>query len=76
MKKIKKSTAISFALLIYVTGTAAYFLPRNTLISNTEKYLTVIASYVIVLVLWLVLRKKEELQRKRREESNKYDNKQ
>ena len=47
---------------------AAYFLPRNTEISNTEKYVTVIASYVIVLALWLVLRKKEELQRKRREE--------
>lgn len=41
---------------------------RNTEISNTEKYVTVIASYVIVLALWLVLRKKEELQRKRREE--------
>ncbi len=68
MKKFKKSTGLIVALLIYVSATAAYFLPRNTEISNTEKYITVIASYVIVLVLWLVLRKKEELQRKRREE--------
>ena len=68
MKKFKKSTGLTVALLIYVSATAAYFLPRNTEISNTEKYLTVIASYVIVLVLWLVLRKKEEFQRKRREE--------
>ena len=68
MKKIKKSTGVTLALLIYVSATAAYFLPRNTEISNTEKYVTVIASYVIVLALWLVLRKKEELQRKRREE--------
>ena len=68
MKKFKKSTGLTIALLIYVSATAAYFLPRNTEISNTEKYITVIASYVIVLVLWLVLRKKEELQRKRREE--------
>ena len=66
--KFKKSTGLTVALLIYVSATAAYFLPRNTEISNTEKYITVIASYVIVLVLWLVLRKKEELQRKRREE--------
>ena len=66
MKKFKKSTGLTVALLIYVSATAAYFLPRNTEISNTEKYITVIASYVIV--LWLVLRKKEELQRKRREE--------
>ena len=68
MKKLKKSTGLTVALLIYVSATAAYFLPRNTEISNTEKYVTVIASYVIVLALWLVLRKKEGLQRKRREE--------
>ena len=68
MKKFNKSTGLTVALLIYVSATAAYFLPRNTEISNTEKYITVIASYVIVLVLWLVLRKNEELQRKRREE--------
>ena len=68
MKKLKKSTGLTVALLIYVSATAAYFLPRNTEISNTEKYVTVIASYVIVLALWLVLRKKEEVQRKRREE--------
>ena len=68
MKKLKKSTGLTVALLIYVSATAAYFLPRNTEISNTEKCVTVIASYVIVLALWLVLRKKEELQRKRREE--------
>ena len=68
MKKFKKSTGLTVALLIYVSATAAYFLPRNTEISDTEKYVTVIASYVIVLVLWLVLRKKEELQRKLRQE--------
>lgn len=71
MKKLKKSTGLTLALLIYVSATAAYFLPRNTEISNTEKYVTVAVSYVIVLVLWLVLRKKEELQRKRREEDDK-----
>ena len=68
MKKFKKSTGLTVALLIYVSATAAYFLPRNTEISDMAQYVTVIASYVIVLVLWLVLRKKEELQRKRREE--------
>lgn len=71
MKKIKKSTGLTLALLIYVSATAAYFLPRNTEISDTEKYVTVAASYLIVFVLWLVLRKKEALQRKRFEEDNK-----
>lgn len=68
MKKFKKSTGLTVALLIYVSATAAYFLPRNTEISDTEKYVTVAVSYIIVLVLWLVLRKKEQLQQKRREE--------
>ena len=40
MKKIKKSTGLTLALLIYVSATAAYFLPRNTEISDTEKYVT------------------------------------
>ena len=68
MKKFKKSTGLTVALLIYVSATAAYFLPRNTEISDMEKYVTVAVSYIIVLVLWLVLRKKEQLQQKRREE--------
>ena len=50
MKKIKKSTGLTLALLIYVSATAAYFLPRNTEISDTEKYVTVAASYLIVFV--------------------------
>lgn len=70
-KKIKKSTGLTVALLIYVSATAAYFLPRNTEISTSEKYITVAASYLIVLVLWLVLRKKEAMQRKRWEEDGK-----
>lgn len=67
-KRIKRSTGITLALLLYVSVVAAYFLPRNTEISNTEKYVTLAVSYVIVLVLWLVLRKKEQLQQRRREQ--------
>ena len=59
MKRFKKSTSITIALLIYVSATAAYFLPRNTVISDTEKYVTVAASYIIVFILWLVLRLRE-----------------
>ena len=56
MKKIKKSTGVAIAFLIYVSVTAAYLLPRNTEVGQTEKILTVVGSYVIVLLLWLVLR--------------------
>lgn len=67
-KKIRKSTWMALALGVYVTAMAVYFLPRNTEISDTEKYVTLGASYVIVLALWLVLRRKELLQERRREE--------
>ena len=61
MKKIRKSTGVALAFLIYVSVTAAYLLPRNTEVSLTEKIITVVVSYVIVLLLWLVLRKKEQM---------------
>ncbi len=48
MKKIRKSTGVAIAFLIYVSVTAAYLLPRNTEVSQTEKILTVAGSYVIV----------------------------
>ena len=60
MKKIKKSTGVALAFLIYVSVTAAYLLPRNTEVSLTEKVLTVGVSYVIVFLLWLVLRKRNK----------------
>ena len=70
MKKLKKSTWVTLALLIYVSVTAAYLLPRNTEVSDTEKYMTLAISYVIVFILWLVLRQKEKLQQRRREEEH------
>ena len=60
MKKIKKSTGVAIAFLIYVSVTAAYLLPRNTEVGQTEKILTVVGSYVIVLLLWLVLRRRNK----------------
>lgn len=77
-KRGNKSTWVALALFIYVTAMAVYFLPRNTAISDTEKYITLGASYVIVLLLWLVLRRKEKLQYRRRveEHNNKLKQKQ
>lgn len=68
MKKLRKSNLLCLVFFIYVTVMAVYLLPRNTEISNTEKYVTVIVSYVIVGLLWLVLRKKEKLAKERRKE--------
>ena len=66
-KKIKKSTWMPLALLAYTTGMAIYFLPKNSEISDTEKWTTFGASYLIIGLLWYVLRMKE----KRMEQRNK-----
>ena len=65
MKKFRKSPWMPLILLIYTTGMAIYFLPRNTEISDTEKWLTIGAAYLIVALLWWVLRKKEKLMEQR-----------
>jgi ABC-type nickel/cobalt efflux system permease component RcnA len=65
MKKFRKSTWMPLILLIYTTGMAIYFLPRNTEISDTEKWLTIGAAYLIVALLWWVLRRKEKLMEQR-----------
>ena len=60
MRRYKKSIWMPVVLLIYTTGMALYFLPKNTEISSTEKWATIAASYVIIALLWYVLRKKEK----------------
>ena len=39
-KKLRKSTWMPLALLAYTTAMAAYFLPKNSEISDTEKWVT------------------------------------
>lgn len=68
MKKIKKSTGVALAFLVYVSVTAAYLLPRNQEVSLTEKLITVAVSYVVVFFLWLVLRKKEQIRARRQKD--------
>lgn len=72
MKKIKKSTGVACALIVYISLTAIYLLPHNTEITAVEKYLTLAASYLLVFPLWLVLRKKEKRQQCRKEKESKH----
>lgn len=67
MKKIKKSTGVSLALLLYVTVMSIYLAPQNTAMSVTEKVITISVAYIVVFVLWRVLCWKERL-RDRREQ--------
>ena len=76
MKKFRKSTWMPLALLVYTTAMAIYFLPKNTEISETEKWLTFGASYLIIGLLWYVLRLKEKrLEKRNKEIEDTYKNK-
>ena len=67
-KKLRKSIWMPLALLAYTTAMAAYFLPKNSEISDPEKWVTFGASYVIVGLLWYVLRLKERRLEQRNKE--------
>lgn len=71
MKRYRKSVIMPLALFIYTTVMAVYFIPRNHEMSDTEKWVTVCASYLIIAALWWVLRKKERMMEKRNEEMSK-----
>lgn len=70
-KKIKKSIALPGALFIYTTIMAAYFIPRNHEMSSNEKWITVTVSYLIIVLLWWVLNKREKMAQRREDELNK-----
>ena len=63
-RKVRKSTWLSLALFVYMTIMALYFLPKNTEIDTTRKWLMVLAGYLIVLLLWFIMRKKENMRSK------------
>ena len=67
-QKFKKSVWLPLALLVYTTAMAVYFLPKNSEISDTEKWLTFGASYGIIALLWYVLRLKERRLEQRNKE--------
>ena len=70
-QKFKKSVWLPLALLVYTTAMAVYFLPKNTEISDTEKWTTIGASYGIIALLWYVLRLKERRLEQRNKEIEK-----
>ncbi len=67
-RKYKKSVLLPLILFVYTTIMAIYFLPRNTEVGDTEKWLTLIGAYVIIILLRYVLRKKEQMESKHKQE--------
>ena len=69
----KKHKLIIGLLFVYMTGMFVYFFPRNTEMSNTEKWATVGVSYALLVILWFVLKQRDKLRNKREKELNNQD---
>ena len=55
-------------LAIYTAVMYVILMPRNTEMSVTEKYITVGVSVVVLVLLWMLLRRREKLRRERAKE--------
>lgn len=69
----KKHKLIVGLLFVYMTGMFVYFFPRNTEMSNTEKWAIVGVSYALLVILWFVLKHRDKLRKKREKEFNNQD---
>lgn len=56
-------------LAVYTAIMYAFLFPRNNEMSNTEKWVTVWVSIVILALLWVLMRKREKLRREREKDS-------
>ena len=70
MRFLKNPNFAVAVLAIYTAAVYIYFFPRNNEMSNTEKWLTVGASVVMLVLLWFLLRRRSKLRREREEKRN------
>ena len=68
MKRIKKHNLIVGLLFVYMTGMYVYFFPRNNEMETAEKWAIIAVSYIILVILWFVMRGRERLRNKREKE--------
>ena len=67
MRFIKNPNVTIAILAVYTAIMYIYLFPRNTEMSNTEKWATVGASAIILVVLWFLLRRRNKLRKEREE---------
>ena len=66
----KKHKLIVGLLFVYMTGMFIYFFPRNNEMSEVEKWVMVGVSYLLLVILWFVLKKRDRLRSKHNDELN------
>ena len=67
MRFIKNPNVTIAILAIYTAVMYIYLFPKNTEMSNTEKWITVGISAVMLILLWFLLRRRNKLRKKREE---------
>ena len=70
MRFIKNPNITVSILAIYTAAIYIYFFPRNNEMSNSQKWLTVGASVVMLALLWMLLRRRYKLRRRREYRNN------
>lgn len=70
MRFLKNPNATVAILAIYTAIMYIYLFPKNTEMSNTEKWITIGVSAGLLILLWILLRRRNRLRREREEEMN------
>lgn len=68
MRLIKNPNITIAILAVYTAGMYIYLFPRNTEMTNNEKWLTIGVSAGILALLWVLLRRRNKLRKEREEE--------
>ncbi|MDO4214960.1 MAG: hypothetical protein Q4D12_03485 [Bacteroidales bacterium] len=68
MLRTRKPWIIPACLFVYTTAMFIWLLPNNHEASTLEKIITVIVAYVIIAVLYFLLKKKAEMAKAREED--------
>ncbi|MBO7240425.1 MAG: hypothetical protein J6V23_08085 [Bacteroidaceae bacterium] len=68
MRFLKNPNLTVAVLAVYTAVVYIIFFPRNNEMSDTEKWLTVGASVVMLALLWVLLRRRSRLRREREED--------
>ena len=66
----KKHKLIVGLLFVYMTGMYIYFFPRNNEMSDVEKWAIVAVSYLLLVILWFVLKRRDTLRSRREDDVN------
>ena len=71
MRFFKKPNTTVAILAVYTAIMYIYLFPRNTEMTNTEKWTTIGVSVGILAILWVMLRRRNKLRKEREEKASK-----